>query len=97
MFTLSPDVPFDSARRYLPDSNVLETTFTTSEGVARVTDALTLPRGGPDQPTFGLASESLVGAAPVGSPEPGGTWAALHDPGLARRLRSREQVASSHR
>ena len=45
-FTLSPDVPFDSTRRYLPDSNVLETTFTTSEGVVRVTDALTLPRGG---------------------------------------------------
>ena len=44
-FTLSPDVPFDASRRYIPDTNVLETTFTTDSGVVRVTDALTLPRG----------------------------------------------------
>jgi GH15 family glucan-1,4-alpha-glucosidase len=42
-FTLAPDAPYGATRRYLPDTNVLETTFTTATGVVRVTDALTLP------------------------------------------------------
>jgi GH15 family glucan-1,4-alpha-glucosidase len=40
---LTPDVPFKSERRYLPGTNVLETTFRTDRGAVRVTDALTLP------------------------------------------------------
>src|SRR4051794_29591437 len=45
-FTVAPDVPFTSTRRYRDGSNVLETTFETDEGTMRVTDALTLPTGG---------------------------------------------------
>ncbi|MFD7627413.1 glycoside hydrolase family 15 protein [Streptomyces sp. NPDC059851] len=41
-FLLEPAVPYRSERRYLPDTNVLETTFVTPQGTARVTDALTL-------------------------------------------------------
>jgi len=41
-FRLEPTGRFDAERRYLPNSNVLETTFTTGEGRVRVTDAMTL-------------------------------------------------------
>ena len=37
---LQPTGEFRSERRYLPETNVLETTFTTSSGTVRVTDAL---------------------------------------------------------
>ncbi|MCV7095778.1 glycoside hydrolase family 15 protein [Mycobacterium kubicae] len=37
---LVPAVPFSSHRRYLPATNVLETTFVTESGRARVSDAL---------------------------------------------------------
>jgi GH15 family glucan-1,4-alpha-glucosidase len=42
-FEVAPAEPFEARRRYVPETNVLETTFTTDEGVARVTDALTIP------------------------------------------------------
>ncbi|HEX5584818.1 glycoside hydrolase family 15 protein [Gaiella sp.] len=45
-FTLGPSVAFSSERRYVPGTNVLETTFSTATGVVRVTDAMTLPGGG---------------------------------------------------
>jgi GH15 family glucan-1,4-alpha-glucosidase len=45
-FVLAPSVPYDAKRRYLPDTNVLETTFTTATGTVRVTDAMTLPHRG---------------------------------------------------
>ena len=45
-FTLSPEVPFHARRRYLWDTNVLETVFSTNRGRVRVTDAMTLPAAG---------------------------------------------------
>jgi GH15 family glucan-1,4-alpha-glucosidase len=42
-FQLQPAIPFESSRRYLPRTNVLETTFTTDRGTVRVVDAMTLP------------------------------------------------------
>ena len=45
-FELQPLEAFEASRRYLPDTNVLETTFTTAAGAVRVVDALTLPNHG---------------------------------------------------
>lgn len=50
-FELAPSEPYEASRRYLPGTNVLETTFTCATGSARVVDAFTLPddRLGPDR------------------------------------------------
>jgi GH15 family glucan-1,4-alpha-glucosidase len=45
-FALAPSVAYNTPRRYLPETNVLETTFTTPAGIVRVTDAMTLPLRG---------------------------------------------------
>jgi GH15 family glucan-1,4-alpha-glucosidase len=45
-FRLAPAEPFTSERRYLDDSNLLETTFRTAQGAVRVTDSMPLPLGG---------------------------------------------------
>jgi GH15 family glucan-1,4-alpha-glucosidase len=43
---LAPSIPFSSQRRYLPNTNVLETTFSTESGRVRVIDALNLGHNG---------------------------------------------------
>jgi GH15 family glucan-1,4-alpha-glucosidase len=45
-FEVRPEGEFEASRRYLPKTNVLETTFETESGVVTVTDALTLQDGG---------------------------------------------------
>jgi GH15 family glucan-1,4-alpha-glucosidase len=45
-FRLSPNDRYTVERRYLPDTNVLETAFTTVNGTVRVTDAMLLPLAG---------------------------------------------------
>jgi GH15 family glucan-1,4-alpha-glucosidase len=42
-FALEPEVPARVRRRYLPDTNVLQSTYTTGQGVVQVTDAMSLP------------------------------------------------------
>src|SRR4051794_26854139 len=65
-FTLQPAIPFQASRRYLPRTNVLETTFTTDQGSVRVVDAMTLPNDHLD-PMRELARsiEGLSGAVPM--------------------------------
>ena len=41
-FTLGPEEPFEAERRYVYATNLLDTTFRTATGTARVTDAMTL-------------------------------------------------------
>lgn len=65
-YTLAPEGAFETQRRYLPATNVLETTFTTAKGVVRVTDAMTIP-GKELAPFRELARrvEGLAGIVPM--------------------------------
>lgn len=62
----APAVPFETARRYLPHTNVLETTFTTGSGVVRLVDAMMLPdeRLGPMR-ELARSVEGISGRVPM--------------------------------
>jgi GH15 family glucan-1,4-alpha-glucosidase len=66
-FALATVQPSESARRYLPGTNILETTFVTETGAVSVTDAMTVPAGGL-VPLRELAREvkGLRGTVPMG-------------------------------
>jgi GH15 family glucan-1,4-alpha-glucosidase len=94
-FALQPEVPAEVRRRYLPDTNVLETTFSAADGVVRVTDALTLPRAGGLGPTRELARriDGVAGRVPMRwSVTPGFGYGSVR-PRLERRGRTPIAVA----
>ena len=66
-FRLAPEHASEVSRRYLPGTNILETTFTTETGAVTVTDALTVPAGGL-VPLRELAREikGIRGTVPIG-------------------------------
>ena len=66
-FQLEPTVPYETERRYLDDSNVLETTFTTAQGSVRLTDAMTLSDDQAISPMRELVrkAEGMAGTVPL--------------------------------
>lgn len=45
-----PESPYESSRRYIEDTLVLETTFTNNQGKVRLLDCLTMKKGGEHEP-----------------------------------------------
>jgi GH15 family glucan-1,4-alpha-glucosidase len=66
-FRLEPTIPYEVERSYQHDSNVLETTFNTTQGAVRITDAMTLTGGERIAPLRELSRriEGLSGTVPL--------------------------------
>ena len=80
-FALCPTDPFEAQRRYLPDTNVLKTTFTTATGSARLLDCFVMRRGGSARPLRQLLRrvEGISGQVPFTAfVEPRFDYGSLH-------------------
>jgi GH15 family glucan-1,4-alpha-glucosidase len=65
-FLLAPSGRFTAERRYVPETNVLETTFVAQEGAVRVTDAMLLPsKGLAPERELARRVEGLSGRVPM--------------------------------
>lgn len=65
-FSLEPERPYTATRRYVPDTNLLESTFSTDEGTVRVTDGLLFHgRGLAPQRELVRLIEGLSGTTPM--------------------------------
>jgi GH15 family glucan-1,4-alpha-glucosidase len=67
-FALAPESPYTVQRRYVPDTNVLETVFSTDGGKVRVIDAMTPTGAGALAPLRELTRyvEGVSGSVPMG-------------------------------
>ncbi|MFC4175454.1 glycoside hydrolase family 15 protein [Microvirga sp. GCM10011540] len=66
-FQIVPEEPHEVSRAYLPSTNILETTFKTSGGTAKLTDFMLMPHDGSPRPLLvrlvsGLAGEIALRA-----------------------------------
>jgi GH15 family glucan-1,4-alpha-glucosidase len=66
-FRICPRTPAQSTRRYWPDTNVLESTFRTRDGVVRLVDVMTIPEGPTLQPMREVLRlvEGIEGTVPM--------------------------------
>lgn len=99
----TPTQPYDVSRRYLPDTNILETTFTTADGAVRVIDCLPFGRSGRlAWSELARRIEGVSGAVPMrwtvapgthlGSAEP---WIADRQDAMVLRV-AEDQLAIRH-
>jgi GH15 family glucan-1,4-alpha-glucosidase len=66
-FQISPSIGAGAVRRYLPNTNVLETTFRTADGVVRLIDMMSIPSGTGLEPMAEVLRvvEGVAGTVPI--------------------------------